>query len=114
MEKSRPKLTEYRDTLKFKHEDFPEKEFEFKHLTFITNNCDVIILPFNKFPETDLQVAIPVHKSLLTIIPYFENQLSDTVEWSETNKSKNGFITLITPEEVDAESVFSYQRWCDM
>ena len=108
MENTRPRLTEYRDSLKFKHDDFPKDEFWLMHPNLITNNCDVIILPFNQSPVTDLQVAIPVHKSLLAIIPYFKGQLNDTVEWKETKKSKNGFITLTTPEEVNAKSVFSY------
>jgi hypothetical protein len=107
MEKIRPKLTEYRDSLKFKHEDFPEDKFEFMHPNVKTNNCDVIILPFNKM-FTQKQVAIPVDKSLLAIIPYFAGQLNDTARWRETKKSKNGIITLTTPKEVNPKSVFSY------
>jgi len=104
----RPNLNKYWDSIKFKHPDFPEDEFEFMHPTVRTTNCDAIILPFNNNPDLQKQVAIPVDKSILEMIPYYQSQLNNTVGWREMKESRNGIVLLTTPEEVSAKSVFSY------
>ena len=104
---SYPDLTEYQNTLKFKHEDFPVENYEFMHPAPITRCCDVVILPFNSDSENTKQAAIPVHKSLLQIIPYFRGQLNETFNWRET-KNNNGIVTLEAPAHIGADSIFSY------
>ena len=84
----RPKLTEDNSS-KFKHEDFPDELFEMMHPLINTKNCDVIILPFNQDPGHMKQVAIPMHRSLLQKIPYFEGQFKNNVDWRETRKTQS-------------------------
>ena len=107
MENARPKLTEYQNTLKFKHEDFPDEKYEFMHPVLRTRSCDVLILPSKSDSNNTKQIAIPVDKSLLEIIPYFQGQLNGSFNWRET-KNTNGIVTLEAPEHIGADSIFSY------
>jgi len=109
---TRPKLAENQNCLSFKHPDFPVETFNILHPHFNTKDCDVIILPFNQDPDHQKQVAIPMHRSLLQMIPYFQGQLKNNVEWRETRTQSqtvtSNFITLEMNTDVDARTVFDY------
>merc|ERR1712071_233607 len=75
-----------------------------------TENCDVMILPFNQDPGHLKQVAIPMTRSLLKKIPYFEGQFKNNVDWRETRPQSQtkSVLKLATSKDVDAKTVYSY------
>ena len=108
--KSRDTAVDSESKLKFTHVDYPEEKFEIMHPNVITANAEIIIMPVNPNPDNGKYVGIPVHKDIMTCIPYFAAQFKDNAKWRETEKLENGPLKTSVPEikGLQAKDVFSY------
>ena len=111
MENYRPNFSQYQKTLLFQHDDFPENLYTIMHPTQNTAHSNVVLLPEKPLSENKL-LAIPVDKSILVMISYFNGRLNKENNWSENiNETGSAFIKLRIPNEFNLEpiDIFKYR-----
>ena len=104
----RTNYKEHKRKIMFQHNDYPAEKFQIMHPVMVTGHADVLILPDNDFNEDQKQVAIPVNRSFIEIIPYFKTQFNEASKSRKTRNKENDIFEIRTPPEISAEVVFTY------
>merc|ERR1711997_693027 len=110
MSSHRPGFDNYQQTLLFDHPDFSSNDYVIKHPIPATVQANVVLLPEKRLSDNKMLV-IPVHKSVLTSVPYFSSRLNETHNWVEIkNDSGAGFIKIRIPNDFEVEplDIFNY------